>query len=497
MKGRFEKEGLAFDDVLLMPAKAEVPKYDVEVTTHLTTSIELNIPIISAAMDRVTESRLAIALAREGGIGIIHRNMEVHAQAVEVDRVKRSESGMIIDPITLGPDQRVREALDIMAEYHISGLPITEEGKLVGILTNRDLRFETDLHKRVSEAMTSEGLVTTHEGTTLEEAKQILHEHRIEKLPVVDEENNLLGLITIKDIEKVAKFPDACKDEHGRLRVGAAIGVGEDAAERAAALIERDVDVLVVDAAHGHSEGVLSTVKMVKDRHPEMQVVGGNVAAAEGVQELVAAGADGVKVGIGPGSICTTRVVAGVGVPQITAISDCASAAQELGVTLISDGGIKYSGDITKAIAAGADCVMIGALLAGTEESPGETVLYRGRTYKEYRGMGSVGAMRERTSVRDRYGQQLIVAEDELVPEGLEGRVPYKGPLSGVVHQWVGGLKSGMGYCGVRTIQDLKAKTQFCRVTGAGVRESHPHGITITEEAPNYALPRDYEPPYV
>jgi IMP dehydrogenase len=487
-----DKEGLAFDDVLLMPGKAEAAKYNVDVTTHLTGSIELNIPIVSAAMDRVTEARLAIALAREGGMGIVHRNMEVGAQAVEVDRVKRSESGMIIDPITLGPDQRVREALDIMAEYHISGLPVTQDGKLVGIITNRDLRFETDLSKPVSEAMTGEGLVTTGEGTTLEEAKQILHEHRIEKLPVVDEENNLVGLITIKDIEKVAKFPSACKDEHGRLRVGAAVGVGDDAVARAEALIERDVDVVVVDAAHGHSAAVIDTVKAVKDAYPDVQVIGGNIAAADGVRELVEAGADAVKVGIGPGSICTTRVVAGVGVPQITAICDCAEATNELGVRLIADGGIKYSGDITKAIAAGADCVMIGALLAGTEESPGETVLYRGRTYKEYRGMGSVGAMRERATVRDRYGQQFIVAEDELVPEGLEGRVPYKGPLSGVVHQWVGGLKSGMGYCGVRTIQELKTKTEFCRVTGAGMRESHPHGITITEEAPNYQLPQDF-----
>lgn len=492
MKGRFDKEALAFDDVLLMPAKAEVPKYEVETASYLTGSIQLNIPIVSAAMDRVTEARLAIAVAREGGIGIIHRNMEPAKQAIEVDRVKRSESGMIIDPITLGPDQRVREALQIMAEYHISGLPVTEEDKLVGILTNRDLRFETDLDKRVSEAMTSEGLVTTGEGTTLEEAKQILHEHRIEKLPVVDEDDNLLGLITIKDIEKVETFPLACKDEHGRLRVGAALGVADDARERAVALIEREVDLLVVDAAHGHSLGVLDTVKMVKDEYPAMQVMGGNVATAEGVQDLVAAGADAVKVGIGPGSICTTRVVAGVGVPQITAICDCVEAAKELGVTIIADGGIRYSGDITKAIAAGADCVMIGALLAGTEESPGETVLYRGRTYKEYRGMGSVGAMRERASVRDRYGQQLIISEDDLVPEGLEGRVPYKGPLSAVVHQLVGGLKSGMGYCGVQTIPALRAEARFCRVSAAGVRESHPHGITITEEAPNYQLPQEF-----
>ena len=490
MKGRFDKEGLSFDDVLLMPGKADMDKYDAGVSTRLTPSIELNIPVVSAAMDRVTESRMAIAMAREGGIGIIHRNMDPDVQAVEVDRVKRSESGMIIDPVTLGPDQKVREALEIMAEYHISGLPITDDdGKLLGILTNRDLRFETDLDKPVSEAMTSDGLITTHEGTTLEEAKQILHQHRIEKLPVVDGSRMLLGLITIKDIEKVAQFPLACKDEHGRLRVGAAVGVGDDARQRGRLLVEREVDVLVVDSAHGHSQGVLDTITMLKDQYPEMQVIGGNVATAEGVEAIARAGGDGVKVGIGPGSICTTRIVAGAGVPQITAIVDAAAAAADLGVTIIGDGGIKYSGDITKAIAAGADCVMIGALLAGTEESPGQTVLYRGRTYKEYRGMGSIGAMSERVSVRDRYGQASVAATSDLVPEGLEGRVPYKGPLSGVIHQLVGGLKSGMGYCGMTSIVDLKTKSRFCRVTAAGMHESHPHDIIVTEEAPNYQLP--------
>ena len=447
MEGRFDKEGLSFDDVLLVPSKAVMEKYDVSIATFITPSVPLSVPIISAAMDRVTESRLAIAMAREGGIGIIHRNMDPEMQAIEVDRVKRSESGMIIDPITLGPTQTVREALGIMSEYHISGLPITDpDGRLLGILTNRDLRFETDLDKRVEEAMTQEGLVTTPEGTTLDEAKAILHRHRIEKLPVVDEGGFLRGLITIKDIEKVAQFPRASKDSHGRLRVGAAVGVGDDARNRAPLLVERGVDVVIVDSAHGHSSGVIETVKMLKGEFGDLQVVAGNVGTAEGTAALAEAGADGVKVGIGPGSICTTRIVAGAGIPQVTAIHDSAQAAKELGVTIIADGGIRYSGDITKAIAAGADCVMIGSLLAGTEESPGETVLYRGRTYKEYRGMGSIAAMKDRASVRDRYGQCHVISEEELVPEGLEGRVPYKGSLSAVVHQLVGGLQSGMGY---------------------------------------------------
>lgn len=492
MEGRFAKEGLSFDDVLLVPNKAESEKYDVSISTRLTPDIPLNIPVVSAAMDRVTEARLAIAMAREGGIGVIHRNMDPESQAVEVDRVKRSESGMIIDPITLGPKQTVREALEIMAEYHISGLPITDpSGKLLGILTNRDLRFETELDKRVEDAMTREGLVTTREGTTLDEAKSILHEHRIEKLPVVDDDGHLLGLITIKDIEKVAQYPNACKDGHGRLRVAAAVGVGDDARSRAALLVERGVDAIVVDAAHGHSVGVIDTVKMLRDEF-ETQIIAGNVGTAEAVEALVEAGANCVKVGIGPGSICTTRIVAGAGIPQITAISDCAEAARELGVTVVADGGIRYSGDITKAIAAGADCVMIGSLLAGTEESPGETVLYRGRTYKEYRGMGSIAAMRDRASVRDRYGQAHVVEEGELVPEGLEGRVPYKGALSSVVHQLMGGLRSGMGYCGVTSIAELKERARFIRVTAAGMHESHPHDITITEEAPNYQIPDNF-----
>ncbi len=492
MEGRFAKEGLSFDDVLLVPNKAESEKYDVSISTRLTPDIPLNIPVVSAAMDRVTEARLAIAMAREGGIGVIHRNMDPESQAVEVDRVKRSESGMIIDPITLGPKQTVREALEIMAEYHISGLPITDPGgKLLGILTNRDLRFETELDKRVEDAMTREGLVTTREGTTLDEAKSILHEHRIEKLPVVDDKGHLLGLITIKDIEKVAQYPNACKDGHGRLRVAAAVGVGDDARSRAALLVERGVDAIVVDAAHGHSVGVIDTVKMLRDEF-ETQIIAGNVGTAEAVEALVEAGANCVKVGIGPGSICTTRIVAGAGIPQITAISDCAEAARELGVTIVADGGIRYSGDITKAIAAGADCVMIGSLLAGTEESPGETVLYRGRTYKEYRGMGSIAAMRDRESVRDRYGQAHVVEEGELVPEGLEGRVPYKGALSSVVHQLMGGLRSGMGYCGVTSIAELKERARFIRVTAAGMHESHPHDITITEEAPNYQIPDNF-----
>lgn len=493
MEGRFDKEGLSFDDVLLMPAKAETDKYDVSVSSFITPQVQINVPIVSAAMDRVTESRLAIAMAREGGIGIIHRNMEPESQAIEVDRVKRSESGMIIDPITLEPQQTVREALQIMAEYHISGLPITTpDGRLLGILTNRDLRFETELDKRVEDAMTGEGLVTTREGTTLEEAKSILHQHRIEKLPVVDADGYLRGLITIKDIEKVAQFPSACKDEHGRLRVGAAVGVGEDAESRVPLLVDRGIDVIVVDSAHGYSAAVIETVKMLKDSFDDLQVVGGNVGTVEGTEELAAAGADGVKVGIGPGSICTTRIVAGAGIPQITAIHDCAEAAKDLGVTIIADGGIRYSGDITKAIAAGADCVMVGSLLAGTEESPGETVLYRGRTYKEYRGMGSIAAMKERASVRDRYGQTGVVMEEELVPEGLEGRVPYKGALSTVVHQLIGGLQSGMGYCGVQSIAELKTEADFIRITAAGMHESHPHDITITEEAPNYRIPDEF-----
>ncbi len=484
--------GLSFDDVLLVPGYSEVLPSQVDVSTRLTRTIRMNIPIVSAAMDMVTEGRLAIALAREGGIGIIHRNLTIEQQAIEVDKVKRSESGMIVDPVTLSPDATVREALELMARYRISGLPITEGRKLVGILTNRDLRFETRLDRRVVECMTpAEKLITTREGTTLEEAKSVLHEHRIEKLPVVDEEGNLLGLITIKDIEKVAKYPNACKDELGRLRVGAALGVGPDTIDRAEALVERGVDVLVVDSAHGHSKNVLRTVEQLKERFPDVPVVGGNVATYEGARDLIAAGADAVKVGVGPGSICTTRVVAGAGVPQVTAIMEAARACKEHDVPLIADGGIKYSGDITKALAAGADSVMIGALFAGTEESPGETVLFRGRTYKEYRGMGSLAAMKEREGSRERYLQQ-DVEEEKLVPEGLEGRVPYKGPLSAVVAQLVGGLRAGMGYCGAASIAELQEKARFVRITSAGLRESHPHDIIITEEAPNYQLPEGW-----
>jgi len=483
------KLALAFDDVILAPAASSVLPTEVDVATRLTNKIGLHAPIMSAAMDKVTEARLAIAVAREGGIGVIHKNLSIEEQANEVDKVKRSESGMIVDPVTLGPDRKVGEALQLMSKYHISGLPITREGKLIGILTNRDLRFETDLEKPVSEAMTSEGLVTTGDGTTLEEAKAILHQHRIEKLPVVDGDMNLLGLITIKDIEKVARYPYACKDDLGRLRVAAAVGVTAETSERVSALLERGVDAVVVDSAHGHHVDVLTTVERLREEFgEELQIVGGNVASAEGTRDMIAAGADAVKVGVGPGSTCTTRVVSGAGVPQITAILEAVSGAKEQNVPVISDGGIKYSGDLVKAIAAGAASCMIGALFAGTEESPGETVLYRGRAYKEYRGMGSLGALRDRVSVRDRYGLQNV-PEDELVPQGIEGRVPYKGPVSIVTKQLLGGLRAGMGYCGVKTIAEFHEQAKFYRITSAGLLESHPHDITITEEAPNYQMP--------
>ena len=486
MMDRFEKVGLSFDDVSLVPARSAVLPREVDVRTRLTRRIRLNIPILSAAMDKVTEARLAIALAREGGLGVIHKNMSIERQVEEVDRVKRSESGMIVDPITLEPDRRVRDALAIMEKYHISGLPITEGRKLVGILTNRDLRFETDLDARVSALMTRENLITAPEGTTLEEAKVILHRNRIEKLPVVRNGNELVGLITIKDIEKVRTFPSACKDELGRLRVGAAVGVGGDAMERVAALIERDVDCVVVDSAHGHSAGVMRQVERIKEEHPAVDLIAGNVATPAGTRDLISAGADAVKVGMGGGSICTTRVISGAGVPQVTAVDECARAAAESGTPLIADGGIKYSGDITKAVAAGADCVMIGMLFAGTEESPGETVLYMGRTFKEYRGMGSLSAMQDGSS--DRYLQDPLTSGGKLVPEGLEGRVPYKGPLAGVVFQLVGGLRAGMGYCGVLNIEQLKSDVEFMRISAAGLREGHPHDIVITEEAPNYQI---------
>jgi len=480
---------LSFDDVLLAPAASNVLPSQVDVSTRLTRTIRLHAPLLSAAMDRVTEAELAIAMAREGGLGVIHKNMSIEDQANEVDKVKRSESGMIVDPVTLGPNHNVGDALQLMAKYHISGLPITQDGRLIGILTNRDLRFETDLNKPVTEAMTSVNLVTVGEGTTLDEAKAILHEHRIEKLPVVDGNMMLLGLITIKDIEKVARYPDACKDELGRLRVAAAVGVTDETLDRITALLERGVDAIVVDSAHGQHIDVLRTVAGIKEEFVDgLQIIGGNIATAQGAADMISAGADGIKVGVGPGSTCTTRVISGAGVPQITAIMDAVSVAREHNIPVTADGGIKYSGDVTKAIAAGADSCMIGSLFAGTEESPGETVLYRGRVYKEYRGMGSLGAMRERVSSRDRYGLQAV-PDDELVPQGIEGRVPYKGALSVVVRQLLGGLRAGMGYCGVTSIEQLQKEGQLYRVTAAGLQESHPHDITITEEAPNYQLP--------
>ncbi|HJN17749.1 MAG TPA: IMP dehydrogenase [Armatimonadota bacterium] len=490
MSDRFAKEGLSFDDVLLVPRRSSVLPKEADTSTRLARDIRLNIPIISAPMDQVTESTLAISVAREGGMGVIHRNMPVADQAREVDRVKRSESGMIIDPVTLSPDALISEALDQMRHYRISGLPITQDGKLIGILTNRDLRFETRLDRLVSEAMTSVDLVTAPIGTTLEQAQKVLHEHRIEKLPVVDDEMNLKGLITIKDIEKIQKYPMASKDHLGRLRVGAAIGAGDEALERAAALVDAGVDAIFMDTSHAHSEGVLKTLERVREAQPDVALVGGNVGTREAAADVISVGVDAVKVGIGPGSICTTRIVTGAGVPQITAIVDSAEAAAERNIPVIADGGIKYSGDITKAIAAGSDCVMVGSLLAGTEESPGDTVLYMGRTYKEYRGMGSLGAMSERATVRDRYFQEHVETEAKLVPEGIKGRVPYKGPVAAVVHQLVGGLAAGMGFCGCGTIGELMEHAQFIRISAAGLAESHPHGVAITEEPPNYQVPR-------
>jgi IMP dehydrogenase len=479
-------EGLTFDDVLLIPAKSEVLPRDVDVCTRLTRRLTINIPVVSAAMDTVTEATMAIALAREGGIGMIHRAFPPDRQAREVDKVKKSESGMVVDPITVSPDQKLSDAVGLMQRYRISGVPVTQNGKLVGILTNRDIRFETKLDLKISQVMTKERLITAPVGTSLEEAKEILHQNRIEKLLVVDDDFNLRGLITIKDIEKTIKYPNACKDELGRLRVGAAVGVSEETPERVDALVRAGVDVLVVDTAHGHSSGVVEAVATIKRRYPDIEVIAGNIATAEGAEELIRAGADGLKVGIGPGSICTTRVVAGAGVPQITAIAECARIADRHGVPIIADGGIKFSGDITKAIAAGAHVVMLGGLLAGTEESPGETVIFQGRTYKVYRGMGSLGAMQR--GGRDRYGQEAETEENKLVPEGIEGRVPYKGTLAGSVYQLVGGLRAGMGYCGCHTIEDLRQKGRFIRITSAGLRESHVHDVIITREAPNYRL---------
>jgi IMP dehydrogenase len=479
---KFGREGLTFDDVLLVPAESRVLPNDVSTATQLTRGIRLEIPIVSAAMDTVTEARLAIALAREGGLGIVHRNLSIEAQVAEVDKVKRSESGMIVEPVTLPPDALVSDALELMATFHISGVPITDEGgTLVGILTNRDLRFAPDKSKPVSALMTSRELVTAPVGTTLAEAEAILHRHKIEKLPVVDAEGKLRGLITVKDIQKRIEFPRASKDERGRLLVGAAVGVGSDAWERAGALVRAGVDVLVVDTAHGHSSAVPQMVERVKSEW-EIEVIAGNVATAEATEALIDAGADAVKCGVGPGSICTTRVVAGVGVPQITAIYEC---ARDASVPIIADGGMTSSGDIAKAIAAGADSIMAGSLLAGTDESPGDVVLHQGERFKEYRGMGSLGAMRARGSSRDRYFQGDVEDVEKLVPEGIEGRVPYKGPVAAILHQLVGGLRQAMGYCGAATIEDMK-RAQFVRITAAGLRESHPHDVTITKEAPNY-----------
>ena len=480
------EERLTFDDVSLVPNFSAVLPKDVDVSAQLTKTIRLNIPLVSAAMDTVTESRTAISMAQEGGIGIIHRNMSVSEQALEVDKVKKSESGMILNPITMHPDQKIHEALEIMKKYRISGLPITKDGKLVGILTNRDLRFEKRLDERISTVMTKDHLITVPLGTTLEASKEILHKNRIEKLLVVDEDNNLKGLITIKDIEKMRKYPHSCKDHLGRLRVGAAIGTGKDREERTEALIRAGVDVLVIDTAHGHSEDVLDSIRDSKENFPECQLIAGNVATKQGTLDLIKAGVDAVKVGMGPGSICTTRVIAGVGVPQLSAIIEAAEISEGDGVAIIADGGIKFSGDITKAIAAGAYSVMIGNLFAGTDESPGEIVLYQGRSYKVYRGMGSLEAMKEGS--RDRYFQDEVESEVKLVPEGIEGRVPYRGAVSYCIQQLIGGLKAGMGYLGAKNIQELRQKAKFIRITSSGLRESHVHDVIITKEGPNYRL---------
>jgi IMP dehydrogenase len=482
---KFGREGLTFDDVLLVPAESHVLPNDVSTRTRLTPRIELALPILSAAMDTVTEARLAVALAREGGLGIVHRNLSIEAQSAEIDKVKRSESGMIVEPVTLAPDRPVAHALELMATYHISGVPIVDDdGRLVGILTNRDLRFENDTAQPVSALMTARNLVTAPLGTTLREAEDILHRNKIEKLPVVDADGVLKGLITVKDIQKRVEFPHATKDEQGRLRVGAAVGVGTEAIERADALVEAGADVLVVDVAHGHHENAAAMVRLLKDRL-DVELIAGNVVTAEGAEALIDAGADAVKCGVGPGSICTTRVVAGVGMPQITAVFDCASVARPRGVAVIADGGMQYSGDVAKALAAGADAVMLGSPLAGVEESPGEVLLQQGQRFKQYRGMGSLGAMKARGFSKDRYFQGDVEDVEKLVPEGIEGRVPYKGPLQGVLYQLVGGLRQAMGYCGAATIEDLK-DARFVRITGAGLRESHPHDITITKESPNY-----------
>ena len=480
------KEALTFDDVLLVPAESDVLPAQADTRTHLTRSVALGIPLLSSAMDTVTESRLAIALAQMGGVGVIHKNLEISAQAAEVRKVKKFESGMVVDPVIIHPDQKLADALALMAEYRISGIPVVERGsgRLAGILTNRDVRFASDSRQPISELMTRENLITVLEGVERDEAKRLLHQHRIEKLLVVDSNYRCTGLITVKDIEKAQTHPDACKDDHGRLRVAAATGVGDEGLKRAEALLEAEVDVIVVDTAHGHSKGVIEAVRAIKKMSDRAQVVGGNIATADAARALIDAGADAVKVGIGPGTICTTRMVAGVGVPQLTAIMEVAEVTHAAGIMLIADGGIKYSGDVAKAIAAGADCVMVGSLLAGTEESPGEVFLFQGRSYKAYRGMGSIGAMARGSA--DRYFQADVTDKLKLVPEGVEGRVPYKGPASTVIHQLMGGLRAGMGYTGNRTIPEMQTRCQFRRITTAGLRESHVHDVSITTEAPNY-----------
>jgi IMP dehydrogenase len=484
------REGLTFDDVLLLPAHSTILPKETDLSTCITPNVRLNIPLLSAAMDTVTEARTAICMAREGGMGIIHKNLTIAEQASEVDKVKKSESGMIVDPITMHPTQKIREALAIMEKYRISGVPvINHKGKLGGILTNRDLRFETDFDLPISARMTKRKLVTVPVGTTLEEAREHLKHTRVEKLLVVDNDRNLKGLITIKDIEKVKKYPNACKDSFGRLRVGAAVGPTDDMEQRAEALLRAGADVIVIDTAHGHSQGVIDGVRRLRAAFPKIELVAGNIATANAAEALIKAGANAVKVGIGPGSICTTRIVAGVGVPQISAIADVARITRKYGVPLIADGGIKYSGELPKAIAAGADVIMIGSLFAGTDESPGETILYQGRTYKSYRGMGSLGAMKQGS--KDRYFQGDVESEIKLVPEGIEGRVPYRGPLSSTIHQLMGGLRSGMGYTGCRTIDELQKNATFMRITNAGLRESHVHDVAITHEAPNYRIERN------
>lgn len=485
METNFEAS-FSFDDVLLIPNYSDLLPKDVDVRTRLTRNIWLNIPIVSAAMDTVTEARASITMAREGGIGFIHRNMSISRQATEVDRVKKSESGMIVDPVTINPDQKVHEVLKLMTDYRISGVPVTKGDKLVGIVTNRDLRFETDLEKSVFDVMTKDKLITVSEGISLEDSKKLLHEHRIEKLLVVDKSGRLTGMITIKDIEKIKKYPNACKDKMGRLRVGAAVGVGEDMQERTQNLLQAGADIILIDTSHGHSENVLQAVRTLKKKFPDIELIAGNVATAKGAEDLVSAGVDGIKIGIGPGSICTTRIVAGVGVPQLSAIMNCRSIASQSGVPLIADGGIKFSGDITKALGAGAHSVMIGGLFAGTDESPGESVFFQGRSYKVYRGMGSLEAMK--TGSKDRYYQGENEEDDKLVPEGIVGRVPYRGTLSSNINQLVGGLKAGMGYVGARSIQELREKAKFMKISAAGLRESHVHDVIITKEAPNYRL---------